>query len=76
MPLDMSSLLSASPPQIYEIALGGTMMKQRFALGGSGSTYIYGLVDAGHREGMSRLECQDFVKKGIRSELTLVYADV
>lgn len=25
---------------VYEIPLGGTMMKQKFALGGSGSTYM------------------------------------
>lgn len=39
-------------------------MQQSFAIGGSGSTYIYGLVDATHRDNMSRTECQDFVKKG------------
>jgi hypothetical protein len=31
--------------------------------GGSGSSYIYGLVDATYREGMTKQECQDFVKK-------------
>lgn len=40
-------------------------MKQKFAIGGSGSTYIYGLVDSLYREGMSRQECIDFVKKVI-----------
>ena len=25
---------------VYEIPLGGTMMKQKFAIGGSGSTYM------------------------------------
>ena len=50
--------------QIYEIPLGGTLMKQKFAIGGSGSTYIYGLVDAEYREGMTKEECKAFVKKG------------
>ena len=49
--------------QVYEIPLGGTIMKQKFAIGGSGSTYIYGLVDAAYKEGMTKEECQTFVKK-------------
>ena len=39
-------------------------MKQKFSLGGSGSTYIYGLVDATYRDGMTKEECQNFVKNG------------
>jgi 20S proteasome subunit beta 1 len=50
-------------PQVYEIPLGGTIMKQIFAMGGSGSTYIYGLVDSYFKEGMSKEECQNFVRK-------------
>lgn len=51
--------------QVYEIPLGGTMMKQNFAIGGSGSTYIFGLVDATYKEGMSRAECIQFVKNAV-----------
>ena len=40
-------------------------MKQDFAIGGSGSTYIYGLLDASYRTGMSKEECLAFVKKTI-----------
>ncbi|CAG0898347.1 unnamed protein product [Cyprideis torosa] len=32
--------------QVYCIPLGGMIVRQNFALGGSGSTYVYGLVDA------------------------------
>ena len=39
-------------------------MKQKFALGGSGSSYIYGLVDATYKDGMTKTECQTFVKNG------------
>lgn len=39
-------------------------MKQKFALGGSGSSYIYGLVDATYKDGMTKEECQTFVKNG------------
>jgi 20S proteasome subunit beta 1 len=36
--------------QIYEIPLGGTIVKQNYAIGGSGSTYIFGLLDATFKE--------------------------
>ena len=51
--------------QIYEIPLGGTLVKQNFAMGGSGSTYIFGLVDSTYKEGMSKEECKEFVAKSI-----------
>ena len=51
--------------QVYEIPLGGTIMRQKFAIGGSGSTYIYGLVDATYKEGMTKDECLEFVRKGL-----------
>ncbi|CAM9113368.1 unnamed protein product [Sphacelaria rigidula] len=50
---------------VYEIPLGGTLMKQKFAIGGSGSTYIYGHVDAQFRENMTKEEAQQFVRKAI-----------
>ena len=50
---------------VYEIPLGGTCVQQPFAIGGSGSSYIYGFVDARHRPGMSKLECQDLVRTAI-----------
>ena len=60
---------------MYEIPLGGTIMRQKFAIGGSGSTYIYGLVDATYRDGMSKTECQEFVKKCRQlSSVVAVYA--
>lgn len=52
-------------PSVYVIPLGGTMVQLPFAIGGSGSGYIYGHVDANYREGMSRDECKAFVAKSI-----------
>mmetsp|Transcript_19741 Transcript_19741/g.19854 ORF Transcript_19741/g.19854 Transcript_19741/m.19854 type:complete len:218 (+) Transcript_19741:113-766(+) len=49
--------------QVYEVPIGGTLLKQDFSIGGSGSTYIYGLVDSLYKPGMTKEECQDFVKK-------------
>eukprot|EP00591_Stephanopyxis_turris_P005810 CAMPEP_0195512882 /NCGR_PEP_ID=MMETSP0794_2-20130614/4683_1 /TAXON_ID=515487 /ORGANISM="Stephanopyxis turris, Strain CCMP 815" /LENGTH=200 /DNA_ID=CAMNT_0040640761 /DNA_START=120 /DNA_END=722 /DNA_ORIENTATION=+ len=50
---------------VYCVPLGGACVQQDFAIGGSGSTYIYGLMDASYRVGMSKAECIDFVKKTI-----------
>ncbi|XP_057684233.1 proteasome subunit beta type-9-like isoform X1 [Corythoichthys intestinalis] len=41
--------------------LSGALLRQPFAVGGSGSLYVYGYVDAAYRSGMSRDECQQFV---------------
>mmetsp|Transcript_25185 Transcript_25185/g.37058 ORF Transcript_25185/g.37058 Transcript_25185/m.37058 type:complete len:237 (-) Transcript_25185:331-1041(-) len=50
---------------VYNIPLGGTMIKMPFAIGGSGSTYIYGLVDSKFKEGMNKEEAETFVKEAI-----------
>ena len=36
--------------------------RQPFSIGGSGSTYLYGYCDANFKEGMSKEQCQEFVK--------------
>lgn len=41
--------------------LNGLLTRQPFAVGGSGSSYVYGFVDAEYRKGMSKEECQKFV---------------
>ncbi|GAB5036567.1 proteasome subunit beta type- [Nannochloropsis oceanica] len=51
--------------QVYTVTLGGTLQRQKFSIGGSGSTYIYGHVDEAFKEQMTREECQAFVKKAI-----------
>ncbi|KAG5264909.1 hypothetical protein AALO_G00259350 [Alosa alosa] len=43
------------------VTLNGLLSKQPFAVGGSGSSYIYGFVDAEFRKSMSRRESQEFV---------------
>lgn len=50
---------------VYAIPLGGSLVKQPFAIGGSGSTYIYGWVDANYREGMTKEQCLAFVRNGL-----------
>eukprot|EP01041_Mallomonas_annulata_P012286 gene12286-25839_t len=51
--------------QVYEIPLGGTLVQQDFAVGGSGSTYIFGLVDSLYKPNMTKEDCKAFVKKCI-----------
>ncbi len=50
---------------VYNIPLGGTCIKMPFAIGGSGSTYIYGLVDSEFRPNMTKDEALVLVKKAI-----------
>ncbi|KAK4229188.1 nucleophile aminohydrolase [Podospora fimiseda] len=48
--------------QVYSIPLGGSLHKQSYAIGGSGSTYIYGYCDANWKEGMEEADAVNFVK--------------
>lgn len=49
--------------QVYSIPLGGMLVRQPFSIGGSGSSYVYGHVDANFKPGMNKEECIDFVTK-------------
>ncbi|KAL3803237.1 hypothetical protein ACHAWO_005594 [Cyclotella atomus] len=50
---------------VYNIPLGGACMSMPFAIGGSGSTYIYGLVDSEFKEGMTKEEAVALCKKAV-----------
>ncbi|XP_070274902.1 proteasome subunit beta type-9 [Myotis yumanensis] len=50
--------------QVYG-TLGGMLTRQPFAIGGSGSSYIYGYVDAAYKRGMSPEECRRFTTEAI-----------
>lgn len=54
-----------SKGEVYSIPLGGSIHKQDVAIGGSGSTYIYGFCDTNFRENMSEAEAIDFLKHAI-----------
>ncbi|KAJ8611916.1 hypothetical protein MRB53_037712 [Persea americana] len=55
--------------QVYSIPLGGSLHKQDYAIGGSGSTYIYGYCDANWREDMTEEEGVKFVKGALREAI-------
>ncbi|EPS62624.1 hypothetical protein M569_12165, partial [Genlisea aurea] len=51
--------------KIYSIPLGGTILEQPFAIGGSGSSYLYGFFDQAWKEGMTREEAEKLVVKAV-----------
>lgn len=55
--------------QVYSIPLGGSLHKQAYAIGGSGSTYIYGYCDANWKEGMNEEEAVNFVKGALQEAI-------
>lgn len=50
---------------VYNIPLGGGLFKAPWAVGGSGSSYIYGYCDANWKENMSRDETVAFARNAI-----------
>ncbi|RKF83569.1 Proteasome subunit beta type-1 [Golovinomyces cichoracearum] len=55
--------------QVYSVPLGGSLHKQSYAIGGSGSTYIYGFCDTHWREGMNEEEAVNFVKAALQEAI-------
>nr|CAD7455600.1 unnamed protein product [Timema tahoe] len=47
--------------QVYTVPIGGMCVRQPISIGGSGSTYVYGYVDAKFKKGMNKKECLEFV---------------
>lgn len=50
---------------VFALPLGGALVKQDWAIGGSGSTYVYGFIDANYRPNMTKDECLEFTAKAI-----------
>jgi len=50
---------------VYNIPLGGGLFKGPWAIGGSGSTYIYGYCDSTFREDFTKEETVDFVRNAL-----------
>uniref|UniRef100_A0A3Q0QXU5 proteasome endopeptidase complex n=1 Tax=Amphilophus citrinellus TaxID=61819 RepID=A0A3Q0QXU5_AMPCI len=51
-------------PQVYVVALGGMLINQPVTIAGSGSTYIYGYIDAKYKPNMTKEECIQFATNG------------
>ncbi|CAI7769825.1 unnamed protein product [Closterium sp. NIES-53] len=50
---------------VYALPQGGTLLKAPFAIGGSGSSYLFAFCDATFKEGMSKEEAEAFVVKAV-----------
>ncbi|XP_049847829.1 proteasome subunit beta type-6-like [Schistocerca gregaria] len=51
--------------QVYQITLGGLLQREKFAIGGSGSTYIIGHCDKQYKDAMTKEECAQFVSEAL-----------
>ena len=40
-------------------------MRQSVSIGGSGSTFLYGYIDAHYKKGMSKEECMELAKNAV-----------
>ncbi|XP_044263678.1 proteasome subunit beta type-6 [Tribolium madens] len=47
--------------QVYSIPIGGMCVRQQVSIGGSGSSYVYGYVDANYKPNMSKEDCVKFI---------------
>ncbi|KAH8913675.1 proteasome-domain-containing protein, partial [Atractiella rhizophila] len=50
---------------VYNIPLGGGLFKGPWAIGGSGSSYIYGFCDSTYREDFTKDQTVDFVRNAL-----------
>ena len=50
--------------RVFNVPLGGGVFEQPWAIGGSGSTYIYGYCDATWKAGWGKHQTIEFVKNG------------
>lgn len=51
--------------QVYGCPIGGTISKQPWTTDGSGSTYIWGYMDAAYRNDFTREEAEGFVQEAL-----------
>lgn len=49
---------------MYVVPIGGMCVRQKCAIGGSGSTYIYGYADSQYKANMNVDEIKKFVANG------------
>ncbi len=59
-------------PQVYSLPLGGSCTKVPYAIGGSGSGFIYGYCDANFKEKMSFEEAKNFAINGKKISIEFV----
>jgi hypothetical protein len=50
---------------VYSVPIGGMLQRLPISIGGSGSTYLYGFVDARFKPNMKKDDCLKFVSEGM-----------
>lgn len=51
--------------QVFSLPIGGSMVPVSWSVDGSGSTFIWGYIDANYKHGMTKQEAEDFVTRAI-----------
>ena len=51
--------------QVFSLPIGGSMVPVKWAVDGSGSTFIWGFCDAEYRDGMTAAEAEAFVLRAV-----------
>jgi len=51
--------------QVYSVPIGGMCVHQSFSIGGSGSSYLYGMMDHKYKPGMAQKDCEDLVLQAV-----------
>jgi len=51
--------------KVYAVPIGGMCVNQPVAIGGSGSTYLYGQIGDKYRPDMSKAECEELVLRAV-----------
>eukprot|EP00672_Neobodo_designis_P001997 CAMPEP_0174852966 /NCGR_PEP_ID=MMETSP1114-20130205/27291_1 /TAXON_ID=312471 /ORGANISM="Neobodo designis, Strain CCAP 1951/1" /LENGTH=288 /DNA_ID=CAMNT_0016087587 /DNA_START=65 /DNA_END=931 /DNA_ORIENTATION=- len=55
----------ANGGSVYNVPLGGALVKQPYAMGGSGSVFLYGWADANWKSGMNKDQALQFVRTAV-----------
>jgi len=55
----------SSGGQVWCVPVGGMAVRQPMCIGGSGSTYLYGMMDHMYKENMSKKNCEDLVLQAV-----------
>ncbi|GMH45557.1 hypothetical protein BSKO_13514 [Bryopsis sp. KO-2023] len=50
---------AAKGGQVFSVVMGGTVVQEKWAIDGSGSSYIWGVCDAMYKDGMTREEAEE-----------------
>ena len=56
--------------QVFSVAIGGTLVPEKWQIDGSGSSYIWGICDALYKDPMTREEAQEMALTALSAAMT------